>query len=694
MNVSFSVRFQKTVTLIMTVAIISLLVFYGYLPKRYNLAVGSVSNSDIYATRNFVDTYQTEREANIAKNSIKPIFVRSEELSKKSIDNVSLFFVNTKQARTRLVSDYGTVLSDFSEIREELKTDLYDGIGIVPGDDDIDLFFSMSTSAFNYLQFRANTIAELIMQENVNTDTLNAMIDEKINQMLLEETSYSNYADLLSKTLKLYMNYNSVYDVDATTEAQENAYSAAKNDPVTVEKGTKIISKDDTVTEHVYSQLVDLELIRDDAFDVVLFVRALIYVLLIALVTLIYVFAINSGELSALKVFYMITITYMLPIAATLYQVKISSGIMILVLFFTTIASTYIGISAAVILSISNMLLVWPLYGFDHEYAFIAIVGILVCASIAGRKNHRYNSASLIIVPMILCTAASLCYNFLNAATRNEFIDDAVWVAISSLLSIVAAIGLMPIYELFSNTVSPVKLIELSQPGHPLLKKLFFEASGTYQHSMMVANLADAAAEAVGADALLCKVAAYYHDVGKLENPLCFTENQTEGYNPHDHLTVEESVAIITAHTVDGIKIAKKYKLPQPIIKVIDEHHGTTYPSYFYIKAQNYAKEHDLPDPDVDSFRHKGHIPSTRESAIVMLADTTEAAVKSMKTTDLDEVEAMIRKLIKSKIDQDQLKESGLSFADIENITVAFRQVYAGVYHERIKYPDENNNNK
>ena len=205
---------------------------------------------------------------------------------------------------------------------------------------------------------------------------------------------------------------------------------------------------------------------------------------------------------------------------------------------------------------------------------------------------------------------------------------------------------------------------------------------------MMVANLADTAAEAIGADSLLCKVAAYYHDIGKLENPEYFTENQHGGVNPHDSLTVMESVAIITKHPEDGVKLAKKERLPNAIIKIIDEHHGTTYPSYFYRKAVEDAKARGLEPPDINNFRYRGHIPSSRESAVVMIADTCEAAIRSMKITDVQGAEQLIRALIKDKIDQDQLSNSGLSFDDIEKIVVAFKQVYAGVFHERIKYPE------
>ena len=278
-------------------------------------------------------------------------------------------------------------------------------------------------------------------------------------------------------------------------------------------------------------------------------------------------------------------------------------------------------------------------------------------------------------------------YNAIFSSSISSYIETGVWTGVSALLSIILAIGVMPIVELISKVVSPVKLIELSQPGHPLLKRLFLEAPGTYSHSMMVASLADSAADSIGADALFCRVACYFHDIGKLENPQYFTENQSDGVNPHDLLTTEESVRIITAHTDDGVKLAHKYHLPDAIIKVIEEHHGTTYPGYFYVKACKEAEAAGLAAPSEDDFRYKGRIPSSRESAVIMLADTCEAAIRSNKLDDAEEIEKLCRKLIKAKIDQDQLRDSGLSFDDIEKIVASFVRVYAGTFHERIQYP-------
>ena len=233
-----------------------------------------------------------------------------------------------------------------------------------------------------------------------------------------------------------------------------------------------------------------------------------------------------------------------------------------------------------------------------------------------------------------------------------------------------------------------MRLLDLAQQSHPLQKRLFLEAPGTSQHSMMVANLADAAAEAIGANALLAKVGSYYHDIGKLERPEYFTENQQDKVNPHDNLNIEDSVAIITAHPSDGLKLAKKYRLPLAIQNIILEHHGTTCPGYFYLKAKKEAQEKGLPEPAKENFAYKGTVPSTRESAIIMIADSCEAAVRSRGVHEVEEAEVLFRQIVKQKIDEDQLVHSGLSFDDIEKMIRAFIQVYAGFFHERVKYPE------
>lgn len=678
--------FQQVFTCILSMVIIILLVFYGYRPVSYDLSVGSVSNRDIYAHRSFVDTYQTEYEAVIAKNSVSPIFIRSEEISEQSITNVELFYNIVRETRSQRMTQYGVPADNWEEIVTSMFAQLGSEFATIPDDHTMDVLLSMSYSAFNLIADKSVSIAEIIMMDNVNTDTLSMAIDSRVETFSENYSEYSSYAETMNAVLKSMLRPNSVFDSAATEEAGENAYLTALNAPITVDKGTKIISAGDVVTEHMYQCLVDLELVRNDTTDLLILARIAAYIVILSILTFIYFGRKDSESFPDMRIFYMVVVTFILPILASVYLAEFNA-LIIVSLFFTAIVATYLGTRDGIILSVIETLMMWPLYNFDSEFVFVAVVGIVVTGAIAGKKNRSYNSASLIVVPALACVLSVISYNAIFATTLRGYIETSVWTGVSAILSIILAIGVMPIVELFSKVVSPVKLIELSQPGNPLLKRLFLEAPGTYSHSMMVASLADAAADAIGADSLFCRVASYFHDIGKLENPNFFTENQADGYNPHDNLTVRDSVLIITAHTKDGVKLARKYHLPESFVKIIEEHHGNTYPGYFYYKACKEAEEAGLPAPDVNDFRYEGTIPSSKESAVIMIADTCEAAIRSNKLSDIVQIEDLTRKLIKDKIEKDQLNNSGLSFDDLEKIVAAFKQVYAGTLHERIAYP-------
>lgn len=685
-NKSAKPQFHQIISLVLAALTTVFFVFYGSLPVSYDYEVGSIADQDIYAPRTFADTYETERRAIIARDKSEDIFVRSDTVSQDCIDKVDDFFDLVEQARKNRVSQN---LIKPSEAAYQLTVNVNQTLGVTISSDDIVVFLDSGTSnsTFTYIREKTNALAEIVMLGDVNDAVLPTRIEEEVDSFKQNYPNYSKFTGAMTAVLNAILEPNTVYDEKATEDSANNAYIAVLNDPVMIDKGTKLVEVGQPIDEHVYSNLVELELIRDSSLDFIILLRAALYVAIITAITVVFLNIERKRLRVETPVFYLLTVTFLTTIGASAYLSTIST-LLCIVIFFTVVAATYLGTQNGIILSVLNLLLVWPMYGFDPELFFINLVGIILCSIFAGRTDKIINNAALIFFPTLGTITASLAYNFLIGSSRTEFLNSLIYTFVSCIASLVAAIGLSPIFELASNAASPVKLIALSQPGRSLLKRLFLEASGTHQHSMMVANLADSAAEAIGADPLLCKVAAYYHDIGKLENPEYFTENQHDGHNPHDNLTVMESVAIITKHPEDGVKLAKKERLPNAIIKIIDEHHGTTYPSYFYRKAVEDAKAKGLEPPDINNFKYRGHIPSSRESAIVMIADTCEAAVRSMKTTDVNSAEKLIRALIKDKIDQDQLINSGLSFDDLENIVIAFKQVYAGVFHERIKYPE------
>ena len=248
------------------------------------------------------------------------------------------------------------------------------------------------------------------------------------------------------------------------------------------------------------------------------------------------------------------------------------------------------------------------------------------------------------------------------------------------------SVGFQPVFEAAFNLATPAKLLELANPNQPLLRRLLLEAPGTYHHAIVVANLAEAAAEKIGANPLLARTGAYFHDIGKLKRPLYFKENQM-GDNPHDRTDPYVSAAIVTAHTRDGLALAQKYHLPPEIQTIIMEHHGDTPVMYFYHKALQMA---DGKPVDIADFRYDGQRPTTKESAIVMLADTIEAAVRSIPDPTPKAIEQFIERLVRGKLEDGQLSNSPLTLRDIDAICEAFCKVLNGVFHERIEYPTVN----
>ncbi|MFY9203480.1 MAG: HDIG domain-containing metalloprotein, partial [Limnochordia bacterium] len=256
---------------------------------------------------------------------------------------------------------------------------------------------------------------------------------------------------------------------------------------------------------------------------------------------------------------------------------------------------------------------------------------------------------------------------------------------LNGVICSVSTIGSLPYFESIFSITSAIRLLELTNPNHPLLKRLLMETPGTYHHSIIVGNLAEAAADAVGADGLLARVGATYHDIGKVKRPMFFVENQLGNDNPHDKIAPSLSTLIVMAHVKDGLELAREYKLPEVVAAFIAEHHGTDLVKFFYHRAQ----EHNGETVEEKDFRYPGPKPQTKETAIVSLADAVEAAVRSLSKPTPGKIEGLVRKIIRERLDDGQLDESDLTFQDLNKIADAFSKVLIGIFHGRIEYPEK-----
>ncbi len=360
-------------------------------------------------------------------------------------------------------------------------------------------------------------------------------------------------------------------------------------------------------------------------------------------------------------------LTYLLPVDAMFFLLGILVGPK-----FAAIMGTFL-------LSFSM-----PLLNFDLVYYLANIItfllGLYLLGSIKNRTTLINAGVKMGFIKMIIVVFVG----FILREDLFKLILDGGAVLLSGIFSGMLTIALLPYFEKTFNILTTFKLLELGDLSHPLLKELSVNTPGTFHHSMMVATLSENAAESIGANAVFARVAAYYHDIGKMKRPNFYVENQRGGENPHNKLTPSMSNLIITAHTKDGVEMAKEQGIPKEIRDIMIEHQGTTLLAYFY----NKAKQQD-PNIQESDFRYSGPKPRTKESAIIMLADSIEAAVRSLDHKTPITIEKMIRKIINGKIEDNQLSEADLTFKEIEIIIHNFTKVLMGIHHIRLKYPGQ-----
>ena len=325
-----------------------------------------------------------------------------------------------------------------------------------------------------------------------------------------------------------------------------------------------------------------------------------------------------------------------------------------------------------------------PITDYDLKYFTIQSIAILATGFLSKNIGTR---SSVIAIGIQLAILKILLYLILSFFSMEESFGVAlntIKLFVSGLFSGMFAIALLPYFERTFNILTVFRLIELADLSQPLLRKLSIEAPGTFQHSMMVATLSENAVIEIGGDPIFTRVACYYHDIGKTKRPQYYVENQTDGKNLHNNISPFMSKMIILAHTKEGAEMGKKYKIPKEIRDIMFEHQGTTLLAYFY----NKAKEID-PNVQEEEFRYSGPRPQTKESAVILLADSIEAAVRSLDVKDPIKVEEMVRRIVNAKIADNQLSDANITFKEIEIIINSFLKTFGAIYHERIKYPGQ-----
>jgi putative nucleotidyltransferase with HDIG domain len=483
---------------------------------------------------------------------------------------------------------------------------------------------------------------------------------------------------------------NLVYNKLLTDKVLDEQLSKISYTRGSIEKGTLIISKGEVVEGEKYAMLSSLESQYESQiwtnYNYYWIVFA--YTLLVALALLMLLLFLKKYRLDVFEnntkvtfIFFNIIIVILLTTLVINYNVAYVYvvPIVILPLILKAFFDARLGLFAHVI----TVLLLGSIVPNSYEYMFLQIIaGIVTILTVSElyKRANLFISVGQITLVYIL---AYFAFYVIHEGSIDNLEFETFGLFILCGLATLFVQPLIYVYEKLFGLVSDVSLLELSDTNSKLLKQLSNEAPGTFHHSLNVANLAEACASEIGANAMLVRVGALYHDIGKMNNPVYFTENQSSGLNPHDELSPIESAEIIIDHTLKGIEIAKKNKLPERIIDFIRTHHGTSLVYYFYKKASEIDEDISIAD-----FEYPGPIPFNKETAILMMCDSVEAASKSLKEPTTSKIDYFVESIIEKQMNNGQFLNSNITFKEIETIKKVLKSKLANIYHLRIEYPE------
>ena len=663
-------------------------------PKRYDLTVGAISHQTITATKDVEDTLATEERRKAAAAAVEPTYHQQEGASEEVMATLDSIL-----AELRIVRQYGQTLRGEEETDEQFRQHIFSDLEIEYAKT---LVTSLTLTSYQTrILLRAEPGKFDEMAENLRQaveSALNATIREgqesqsitNIRQVLSSHVDISLYQNIVPSVLSNCIKPNMVIETETTEQARQAAWDAVE--PVMYLQGQNIIVSGERVNANQLEMLRTLGLLENNDYDYSIYGGAalLIAVAIALMVMLLRLLARNvlsrprSVAVIALVMVLCEALSVLVVKGINVYVAPVALGAMLL--------TTLLGgrVALATVISMSMMiagLLAGSNTTYSTEMVYLLIMGMfgsVVSVKFLRGKPQRVRMLVCGILVALANLAIMVAIGLMTSANLLSNRQSIGWGMVGGLVSGVLAVGLQPIFETVFNLATPSKLLEMANPNQPLLRRLQLEAPGTYHHSIIVANLAEAAAEKIGANPLLARTGAYFHDIGKLKRPLYFKENQM-GENPHDRTDPYVSAAIVTTHTSDGLLLAQKHRLPKEIQEIIVQHHGDTPVMYFYHKALQQA---DGKPVNVDDFRYDGVRPTTKEAAIVMLADTTEAAVRSMSDPTPQTIAKFIERLVRGKLEDGQLSNSPLTLRDIDGICEAFCTVLNGVFHERIEYPN------
>ena len=659
------------ILLLVLATIFSFIIFSPSIPKNIQLQIGDIAKETI-ASPKFIE-FQTKKDINLTNQQ------------KKNIEqNIGTIYSIDKKITKSIYSNINAFILD---LNSSDKIKLY--MTQIITEEEFSFLKKLKKEEFNLFSNSILTATKNLLNKGIYNKNLTTLSTDLNTNIVIANQKAKQIA---IKTIMFYLKPNITSNESQRLALLDQAKNSIKKITTTIKKGEPIIYQNDVVTaEHIEIfkalQMYDKKTNTTQFFGIFILCICSLIILerfiyffsnsfysfkYIALVMLIILILISISrflllielipEYLALYCLVPISISAMLLSFLVTSKISIISGTFI-ALFTSLIFST--SYEAFIFLFLSNCITTFIIFNSYKRS------DVIVCGYIIGIFNV------LVIVGLGL---------FIKESSYMWYVLNSIFGFSNGIVSSMITLAILPYFESLFRITTNQTLLELSNLNHPALKRLMLNAPGTYQHSLMVSNLAEAAAEAIQANTILCRVGSYFHDIGKLKRPIFFSENQFSESNPHETLSPRISKLIIISHVKDGVEMAKKYKLPKVIQDIIEQHHGTALLSIFYTHAK--ADEGDNISSD-DEFRYSGPKPQTKEAGIIMLADSVEAATRSLEKPNPQKIQNIIDKVFKSKLDDQQLSDCPLSLNEIYMIKSSFLYLFKGMYHSRVDYDSE-----
>ena len=685
-----------------------LVIFTSVKTKSIHYYEGQVVEESIRANKTIENTEATKKRRQIAAEAVTPEYTFQEDIAKQQYQYVNRLFELVKKVEKNAQVKYQealenqkvgdvapsiSVADEIIDLKKQFESLDADSLTFYQNFDDsfYKELFSISSEELNEIQSLSLKYIDQEFKKQIKEADVTAILKElnqQVNELKTTETSKNLVKTILSKAIVP----NSFLNEKKTEQLRQKARDDVQ--PVMIYQGEIIVREGSQIDAAAMEKLKLLGLTnqRGSIFPMV----ALILVIVLQLIVL---YSITCQEKDLKRriikiVFYLLMMFVSIVVMKTIQVIQDESISYLSLLYpamFTPFAvNVLLERRLAIVAALFQVILVnFIFYDAIGTSVLTIIVIAYLFAGLMGTLMKRHNLYNQRLQAMLLALGFPFFMNVIVVIMQGmSFSDTKTYLTlicgfIGNVISLLLMVGLFPYIELLVSDDSMIVLNELSNPNHPLLKQLLEEAPGTYHHSMMVANLSANAVAAINGRSLLTRVACYYHDIGKLKHANFFVENLPHGAeNPHNFLLPEDSKQIIFGHVIDGAKILEQYHMPQMVIDICNQHHGTTLMKFFYVKA----KERD-PKTKESDYRYPGPKPQTKEAAVVSIADSCEAAVRAMDHPSNEKIQKFVHQLIESRILDGQLNESGVTLNELAIIEKSIVNGLCSTFHSRIKYP-------